>query len=148
MGAIRRGLVEVQLAGRFQALAGRPLTILDVGHNPHAARGLAASLRNLPAGGRTYAVFSMLADKDIEGVAAAMKASVDEWLVAGLDVPRGAGPERMAAALAAAGVTAPVSIHATPLLAHREALRRAGQNDKILVFGSFHTVGAVLQPGA
>jgi dihydrofolate synthase/folylpolyglutamate synthase len=146
MGAIRRGLVEVQLPGRFQVLPGRPLTVLDVGHNPHAARGLAASLRNLPAGGRTYAVFSMLADKDIEGVASAMKESVDEWLVAGLDVPRGAGADRMAAALAAAGVTVPVSAFDTPVLAHREALRRAGQNDKILVFGSFHTVGAVLQP--
>jgi dihydrofolate synthase/folylpolyglutamate synthase len=146
MGAIRRGLVEVQLPGRFQVLPGRPLTVLDVGHNPHAARGLADSLGRLPAGGRTYAVFSMLADKDIEGVAAAMKGSVDEWLVTGLDVPRGADADRVAAALAAAGVTAPVSAFATPALAHREALRRAGQNDKILVFGSFHTVGAVLQP--
>lgn len=145
MGAIRRGLLEVELPGRFQALPGRPLTILDVGHNPHAARGLAASVQALPAGGRRYAVFAMLADKDIEGVAAEMKGQVDEWMIAGLDLPRGGSAERVAEALAAAGVTAPVSRFATPVHAYREALSRAGQNDKILVFGSFHTVGAVLQ---
>lgn len=145
MGAIRRGLVEVDLPARFQALPGRPLTVLDVGHNPHAARGLAASLRALPAGGRTLAVFSMLADKDIEGVVAAVRGEVDEWLIAGLDLPRGASAERIGRALVAAGVTVPVSQFETPVLAYREALRTAGQNDKILVFGSFHTVGAVLQ---
>jgi len=56
MGAIRRGLVEVDLPGRFQVMPGRPLVILDVGHNPHAARGLAESLRALPTGGRVIAV--------------------------------------------------------------------------------------------
>jgi len=55
MGAIRRGLLDVQLPGRFQVLPGRPMVILDVGHNPHAARALASSLRRLPGGGRTIA---------------------------------------------------------------------------------------------
>src|SRR5690606_2071093 len=72
MGAIRRGLVHVDLPARFQALPGQPMTILDVGHNPHAARALATSLKALPAGGRTIAVFSMLKDKDIEAVVAAL----------------------------------------------------------------------------
>ncbi|HEX7811906.1 MAG TPA: bifunctional tetrahydrofolate synthase/dihydrofolate synthase [Burkholderiales bacterium] len=145
MGAIRRGLLDVDLPGRFQVLPGRPLTILDVGHNPHAARGLAASLRALPGGGRTVAVFAMLKDKDIEGVVAAIHSCIDEWAIAGLDVPRGADAGRIRLALEAAGVHAPITAFDTPVQAYRESVRSAGQNDKILVFGSFYTVGAVLR---
>jgi len=145
MGAIRRGLLEVDLPGRFQVLPGRPLTILDVGHNPHAARGLAASLEALPQGGKTWAVFAMLKDKDIEGVVAALGSRIDEWLIAGLDIPRGADAGRMRLALESANVSVPVTIFDTPVHAYRQALSSAGQNDKILVFGSFYTVGAVLQ---
>ena len=144
MGAIRRGLLDVQLPGRFQVLPGRPMVILDVGHNPHAARALASSLRQLPGGGRTIAVFAMLKDKDIEGVAAAMRDDVDEWLVAGLSGPRGADAERILQALAAVRVGVPVATFDTPVGAYQHAIRSAGQNDKILVFGSFYTVGAVL----
>jgi dihydrofolate synthase/folylpolyglutamate synthase len=144
MGAIRRGLLDVQLPGRFQVLPGRPMVILDVGHNPHAARALASSLRRLPRGGRTIAVFAMLRDKDIEGVAAAIRDEVDEWLVAGLSGPRGADAERVRQALAAALIGVPVAMFDTPVGAYQHAIRSAGQNDKILVFGSFYTVGAVL----
>jgi dihydrofolate synthase/folylpolyglutamate synthase len=144
MGAIREGLLEVALPGRFQVLPGRPMVILDVAHNPHAARALASSLRRLPAGGRTIAVFAMLRDKDIEGVAAAMRDEPDEWLVAGLSGPRGADAERIRQALAAAQVKVPVAKFDTPVDAYQQAIRSAGQNDKILVFGSFYTVAAVL----
>jgi dihydrofolate synthase/folylpolyglutamate synthase len=145
MGAIRRGLVEVDLPGRFQVMPGRPLVILDVGHNPHAARGLAESLRALPTGGRVIAVFAMLKDKDIAGVAQPLQNQVDEWLVAGLPGPRGADARRMEQALTSIGVTTPITCFASPADAYHQAVRSAGQNDKILVFGSFYTVGAVVQ---
>jgi dihydrofolate synthase/folylpolyglutamate synthase len=148
MGAIRRGLLEVDLPGRFQVLPGRPMVILDVGHNPHAARGLAQSLRALPGGGRTLAVFAMLRDKDIEGVAAALRDCIDEWLIAGLEVPRGAQASRIRDALHAAGVRNPVSEFETPAAAWLQAIGSAAHDDKILVFGSFYTVGAVLQARA
>lgn len=144
MGAIRGGLLDVQLPGRFQVLPGRPMVILDVGHNPHAARALSSSLRRLPGGGRTLAVFAMLRDKDIEGVVAAMRDDVDEWLVAGLSGPRGADAERILQALAAVRVGVPITKFDSPVGAYQHAIRTAGQNDKILVFGSFYTVGAVL----
>jgi dihydrofolate synthase/folylpolyglutamate synthase len=143
MGAIRRGLLDVELPGRFQVLPGRPMVILDVGHNPHAARSLAASLRALPKAGRTIAVFAMLKDKDIDGVVAEVQTEIDEWFVAGLPGPRGAGAARIAHALA--GVYAPVAQFDTPSAAYQQAIRSAGQNDRILVFGSFYTVAAVLQ---
>ena len=144
IGAIRRGLLDVRLPGRFQVLPGRPMVILDVGHNPHAARALASSLRRLPGGGRTIAVFAMLKDKDIEGVAAALRDGMDEWLVAGLSGPRGAATERIRQALTAPQVGVPVAAFDTPVHAYQHAIRSAGQNDKILVFGSFYTVAAVL----
>ena len=145
MGSIRRGLVEVDLPGRFQVMPGRPMVILDVGHNPHAARGLADSLRTLPAGGRLIAVFAMLKDKDIVGVAQPLKDQVDEWLVATLPGSRGADAQRIEQALASIGVSSPISRFESAADAYECAIRSAGQNDKILVFGSFFTVGAVVQ---
>lgn len=145
MGALRQGLVEVELPGRFQVLPGRPLVILDVAHNPHAARGLSESLRSLPAGGRVIAVFAMLKDKDIAGVAQPLSDQVDEWLVAGLEGPRGADSRHIERVLTASGVTKPVRRFDSPAQAYGYAIGVAGQNDKILVFGSFYTVGAVVQ---
>jgi len=145
MGAIRRGMLEVDLPGRFQVIPGRPLVVLDVGHNPHAARGLSASLRELPSGGRLIAVFAMLKDKDIAGVARALKDQVQEWLIADLPGPRGADSAHIEQTLVSIGVSAPIRRFDSPDVAYQTAIRSAGQDDKILVFGSFFTVGAVVQ---
>ena len=145
MSAIRDGLLEVDLPGRFQVIPGRPLVVLDVGHNPHAARGLSASLRELPGSGRLMAVFAMLKDKDIAGVAQQLKDQVQEWLVAGLPGPRGADSGRIEQALLSIGVSAPIRRFESPDIAYQFAIRSAGQDDKILVFGSFFTVGAVVR---
>ncbi|HEY7760981.1 MAG TPA: bifunctional tetrahydrofolate synthase/dihydrofolate synthase [Burkholderiales bacterium] len=146
MGAVRRGLVEVELPGRFQVLPGRPTIVLDVAHNPHAAQRLGENLDALrrDAGGRTLAVFGMLKDKDIAGVAAALGGRVDSWWIAGLPGERGADGERVRAALAAAGLTAPAEICADAATAFRRAREAARPDDRIVVFGSFLTVSAVL----
>lgn len=143
MGAIRRGLLEVELPGRFQVLPGRPMVLLDVAHNPQAARVLAESLRAMPKAGRNLAVFAMLSDKDIEGVVAQLRPEIDEWFVSGLPGPRGADVRRIARALAGAEV--PATQCETVPAAYQQAVRSAGQNDRILVFGSFLTVAAVLR---
>ncbi len=98
MEAVRRGLVEVQLAGRFQFVPGKPQLILDVAHNPHAARSLAQNLAGLPPA-RTFAVFAMLKDKDMAGVVRALDAQIDVWMVAGIDAPRGATAAELAQVL-------------------------------------------------
>ena len=144
---IRTGLLDAQNPGRFQALPGYPLVILDVAHNPAAARALAQNLRRLPkesSGGRTLAVFAMLKDKDIDGVIAAVKDRIDEWLVASTPGERGADAQRLAAELAKARVIERVSSYATVQDAYAQACDRAGQTDKIVVFGSFNTVAAVM----
>jgi dihydrofolate synthase/folylpolyglutamate synthase len=141
---IRAGLLQADNPGRFQVLPGRPAVILDVAHNPQAARALAASLAAMGASGRALAVFAMLRDKDIAGVVAAMKSSVGHWFVAGLEGPRGAGVAEVRRALAASGVTA-VTECGDVAAAYTQACDIAVENDRIVVFGSFHTVAAVMQ---
>ena len=143
MGAIRRGLVEVELPGRFQVLPGRPMTILDVAHNPHAALRLRENLSRIP-GGRTLAVFAMLRDKDVVGVARVLADSVDTWFVATLPGPRGESADGLAARLRTAGVVAAVHVCRDVPEAMRSARGEAGADDKIVVFGSFLTVAAAL----
>jgi len=141
---IRSGLLQAEIAGRFQVLPGRPQVILDVAHNPAAAHALAANLASMPASGRTIAVFSMLKDKDIAGVATAVKGHITHWLVANAEGPRGASAQQLVAALHQAGVTAPVECFDNAVGAWRAACQIAVNTDKILVFGSFLTVAAVM----
>jgi dihydrofolate synthase/folylpolyglutamate synthase len=142
MGAIRRGLVEVEVPARMQVVPGRPNIVLDVAHNPQAARTLAAALAAMPCSGRTLAVFAMLADKDIAGVAAALRPLVSEWFIAPLGGTRGASAETVRLAL---GADAQARTFPDPAGAYAAAREAASGNDRILVFGSFYTVGAVLR---
>ncbi len=144
MQAVRRGLAEVVLAGRFQFVPGQPQLILDVGHNPHAARSLAQNLANLPPA-KTFAVFSMLKDKDIDGVVKALDAQVDVWLVAGIDAPRGATTAELVQVLQNARVHGEVKPCLSIADALHEASNRAGENDRIAAFGSFYTVAEVMR---
>jgi len=144
-GAVRDGLVHVALPGRFQVLPGRPAVVLDVAHNPQAARVLADALSSMGYFERTFAVFGMLADKDIEAVARALAPRIDRWYVAPLPGPRGASPARLASALRAANVDAS-AIRRFDGIANAFAAARndAHDTDRIAAFGSFLTVAAVL----
>ncbi len=144
-GAVRDGLVSVRLAGRFQVLPGRPAVVLDVAHNPQAARVFASELGTMAFHPETVAVFGMLADKDIPGVIAAMRSRIDGWHVATLPGPRGARSADICLLLARAGV-ASSAIRAFDDVgtALRAAKERVGEADRIAVFGSFLTVAAAL----
>lgn len=144
VGDIKRGLLEVDWPGRFQVMPGRPTTILDVGHNPHAARALAGSLKTMGYHPQTYAVFSMLRDKDLCEVVAAVNDQIDVWLVAGLDLPRGMSGEEVAAQLAAANARGKVLVYPNIAEAYSAACDKAAENDRIVVFGSFHTVAEAM----
>ncbi len=140
MEAVRRGLTEVQLAGRFQFVPGRPQIILDVAHNPHAARALAQNLADLPPCPHVYAVFAMLKDKDAMGVIDALDPYVDTWLAAGIAAPRGATGGELALMLKRKGVRGEVLCFADVEEALKHACNVAGENDRIAAFGSFYTV--------
>jgi dihydrofolate synthase/folylpolyglutamate synthase len=146
MNDIRSGLLTAENPGRFQVLPGQPTVILDVAHNPHAALALVASLKSMPRGGRTFAVFAMLADKDIAGVAGILKQHIDRWFVAGIPIAgsRGTTAQQLLQQLTAAGISDVVSCESVAD-ACAKAREAAKDNDKILVFGSFHTVSEAMQ---
>ncbi len=145
MQDIRNGLAQVELPARFQVLPGRPAVVLDVAHNPQAAAVLAENLADMGFYPETYAVFGMLGDKDIGGVCRAVKGTISTWLAAGLSVPRGASAQVLADAIASAGAAGKVSCFDNPREAYAAATGRANENDRIVVFGSFHTVAEVMQ---
>jgi dihydrofolate synthase/folylpolyglutamate synthase len=150
--AVRQGLATVELPGRFQVLAGRPSVVLDVGHNPHAVAHLAANLDSMGFFPYTYAVFGMMADKDIAGTIAHLRGRVDHWLCVDLPGPRAARASELARYLHEAGIVPgrgedaerTISCHASPREALAVARERADENDRIVVFGSFLTVADVL----
>ena len=145
MQAVRRGLLEVRLAGRFEVLPGWPAIVLDVAHNPQAVAGLAENLGEMGYFERTIAVVGMLADKDIAGALAQLSGKVDQWLLATLDQPRGASAEALAAVVTGQQLGGSVECYAAPDEAFASAAKRAGENDRIVVFGSFYTVAAVMR---
>ncbi|QOL47802.1 bifunctional tetrahydrofolate synthase/dihydrofolate synthase [Massilia litorea] len=147
---VRTGLALVELPGRFQVLAGRPTTVLDVAHNPHASATLAQNLGNMGFHRYTYAVFGIMEDKDIDGVLAPMAGLIDHWCLADLPSPRSAKAAELAekvAALRPAGAKDAdfsVTTFADPAAAFANAVSRAEENDRIVVFGSFYTVAGVM----
>jgi dihydrofolate synthase/folylpolyglutamate synthase len=141
---VRDGLLSATIPGRFQVLPGRPLAVLDVAHNPHAARVLAANLAELPkSAGEVIAVCAMLKDKDIAGVMAALKGTFTRWHLASAEGPRAAGAQELRASLGEVG--APTLLFPGVAEAWREACKNARDDDKIIVFGSFLTVAAVIR---
>jgi dihydrofolate synthase/folylpolyglutamate synthase len=141
--AIAQGLEVVQLVGRFQVLPGEPTWILDVAHNPDAARVLARNLRARPTAARTLAVCAMLADKDSASVARELRDCIDAWWLSSLEGARGLSSEALAARIAPE-IDAPVFRAATVADACEAALSASTPADRIVVFGSFHTVGPAL----
>lgn len=140
MGAIRQGLITVELPGRFQVVPGKPAIVLDVAHNPQAAAVLDDNLSNMGYFPETWAVFGMLADKDMAGVIKHLAGRVDHWLPCSLPGPRAASADDLAGALAAAGVKGDIPRFNSPAEAFAHAREHAGEDDRIVAFGSFLTV--------
>lgn len=139
------GVANAAVAGRLQSQAvGEVEVLLDVGHNPQAARALAAWLQARPATGTTRAVYAALADKDSLAVTQALEAHIDHWHLAGLQGPRGQDAAALRARLAGASA-ADGEAADTVEAALRAALARSRAGDRVLVFGSFHTVAEAMQ---
>ncbi len=143
--AVRQGLLTVQLPARFQVLPGQPAIVLDVAHNPHAAAVLAQNLDMMGFYPQTHAVFGMLGDKDIAGVIKKVAPRIDHWYVAATPGARGASSSVIATRVRAAAPGSAVSEHASFAAALDAARERARPDDRILAFGSFLSVAAVLR---
>jgi dihydrofolate synthase/folylpolyglutamate synthase len=147
--AVRSGLANVSLPGRFQIVAGQPTMVFDVAHNPHAAATLAVNLDQMGFYPRTHAVFGAMADKDIERVVRSMSPLVDAWYLTDLPIARAASASAIEAIVqhVSAGKKLSTSQHPTPSAALHAALGVAEPADRIVVFGSFSTVGGVFKDG-
>jgi dihydrofolate synthase/folylpolyglutamate synthase len=149
--AVRNGLALVELPGRFQVVAGRPTLVLDVSHNRHAVANLLQSLDRMGYHPRTFAVFGAMHDKDIAGMLTLMAPVVDRWLFTDLPTPRAASAAQLAAVHGGLSLKGPgqvlSSCHADPAAALGVALEQADPADRIVIFGSFATVGSVLKSG-
>ncbi len=142
-GAVHLGLTQVSLPGRFQLMPGDPEWILDVAHNADAAHSLAASLRNRRALGRTIAVCGILADKDAAAIGRALSPGIDLWITVGLEGSRGSSGEALATRLALAP-TSEIEVAVDVRAGCERASALAVAGDRVVVFGSFHTVGPAL----
>ena len=142
--ALEQGIIQAHLQGRFEIreIAGKTV-IFDAGHNPHGVEFLLKQLRNYLEYNKQYteviAVFSMLADKDIDSVVNLLKNTVLMWKIAPMDVPRAAPLKQLESALQ--GET--VQQYSNVQVAFKSALEETKNNQLILVCGSFHTLEAV-----
>ena len=142
--AIAQGLRHACVAGRFQRIGQHPEIVLDVAHNPEAARALAATLTAYPVAGRTWGVIGVLADKDIAGVITALSTQFDGWFVCTPDSPRALAASALADTLRQQVSDAHVTQCDDPAAALEMAKKQAAVDDRIVAFGSFYTVAAVL----
>ncbi|GAB1391833.1 MAG: hypothetical protein AMXMBFR78_35470 [Rubrivivax sp.] len=142
--AVRTGLALVELPGRFQVVPGQPTLVLDVSHNMQAVSVLAANLKAMGSFYKqTFAVFGAMRDKQLAPMVERMRRLVDHWYLCALPTERAARPDELQALMA----DSPHSVHESPQAALQAALAAAGPADRIVVFGSFYTVGGVLEGG-
>ena len=147
--AVRNGLALVDLPGRFQVVPGQPALVLDVAHNPHSVAALALNLDAMGFYPTTHAVFGAMADKDLAPMLHRMDPLVDRWYFADLPTPRAASGAALQAAWQALTQRKDASsaVFSQPLDALHAAAANAQAADRIVVFGSFYTVGGVLVHG-
>lgn len=144
LAAVKAGLRSVRLSGRLQKLDRHGVSwVLDVAHNEPGAAQLARELNSMPSVTRTWAVFAAMADKDLAGMIAPFAQIVDSWLVCPLPSNRAASPGDLRAQLEA--LDAPVEEAASVEQACKDLARRAATGERVIVFGSFYTVGPALE---
>ncbi|TXT35509.1 MAG: dihydrofolate synthase / folylpolyglutamate synthase [Comamonadaceae bacterium] len=147
--AVRNGLVFVDLPGRFQIVPGQPNLVLDVAHNPHAVAALALNLDAMGFFPTTHGVFGAMADKDVAALIQRMNPLIDKWYFTDLPTSRAASAAELLQAWQAQNTRsdATASVHSDPESALQAALAAADPADRIVVFGSFYTVGGVVKDG-
>ncbi|WP_159738771.1 bifunctional tetrahydrofolate synthase/dihydrofolate synthase [Vibrio atypicus] len=137
---IVNGLRTAQIPGRMQVISESPTVLLDVAHNPHSAQYLVNRVQQQYAAKTIHTVVAMLHDKDIKATLEALAPIASHWYPASLSGPRAASADELCQYLPAANAR-----YSTPIEAFEAAMTNAAPQDVILVVGSFHTVGEVLE---
>ena len=142
---IKSALLSVNVAGRFQCIAGNPMHILDVAHNEASMACLADMLSLQVCGGNNVAVLGMLQDKAHADALAKMMPEISKWYVADLDIPRGAKSTQLAEVLENLDSNADISCFKSVSQAIEAADADAEEGDRVIIFGSFYTVEFAMQ---
>ena len=147
--AVRNGLAFVELPGRFQIVPGQPTLVLDVAHNPHSVAALSANLDAMGFYPTTHAVFGAMGDKDLAPMLAKLSPIIDRWYFTDLPTARAASAASLQSQWAAQNTRKDTRSQtcASPQAALDAAVAAADPTDRIVVFGSFYTVGGVLAQG-
>ena len=151
--AVRNGLSMVELPGRFQIIPGQPTLVLDVAHNAHSVAALTANLDAMGYFPTTHAVLGAMADKDLAPMLAKVAPLIDRWYFTDLPTARAASAAELQQKwnalqmVAGARRSVPTATFASPQKALDAAVAAADPTDRIVVFGSFYTVGGVLLNG-
>ena len=143
--AIAQGLKNAFITGRFQLIKSVPNVVVDVAHNPQAARALVETLKDNPVEGCNYVVIAMLADKAVNDVVRILLPEVDGWFTAGLDVPRGLAAQFMSKAVIEQVSDDKLFASQHVKQACIAAMQKASEKDRIIVLGSFYTVTEALE---
>ena len=147
--AVRNGFAFVELPGRFQIVPGTPTLVLDVAHNPHSVAALAANLDAMGFYPTTHAVFGAMADKDLAAMWLHVSPMIDQWYFCDLPTARAASAAQLQTRWAAQNQRKDTisSVYTSPQAALDAAVAASQAPDRIVVFGSFYTVGGVLEKG-
>jgi dihydrofolate synthase/folylpolyglutamate synthase len=147
--AVRNGLAFVELPGRFQIVPGQPTLVLDVAHNPHSVAALAANLDAMGFFPTTHGIFGAMADKDLAMMLKKLNPLIDKWYFTDLPTDRAASAAQLLAQWQTQNnrQDASATACADPQSALQAAMAGADPADRIVVFGSFYTVGGILKDG-
>ena len=143
--SIQKGIALTLLPGRFQEVKKMPSLILDVAHNPQAARSLSHNLETHVVPGKTIAVFSILKDKDISGVIKVLNLCIDAWFIAEIQNERAASLETISNTIQKINPSAHIEAFKNIQEAYQFASKEVTRNDRIIVFGSFFTVADIMK---
>jgi len=143
--SIKEGLKKATIIGRLQLISSSPDWLIDVAHNPHSALALAKYLDEQPTAGKTFALFSMLKDKDIQQVLSIMDRHIDEWHVVGLEGSRGLSTTELTLLMKAAHIDSEIIPHKCFSDAVHFLKKDSKNKDKVVVFGSFLVVSNVIE---
>lgn len=139
------GVRKAHVKGRRELLeVGGREYLLDVAHNPAALAKLLEYIDITPCNKKTIALFSSMADKDIVEMVKSCSDRFDAWFIADQPSnPRAAKAADIAGLLYEQG-NKMVSVSKNIRQAFRRAQSLMTEGDRLVVFGSFYTVAAVL----
>jgi len=142
--AMKAGLLQAQVMGRFQILQKAYPVIVDVAHNPQSTQSLAENLTKFVIRGKLLAIVGMLKDKDSLESLKNLAPQVDQWYLVSTHGERGLQASQLAENIHLIDADAECLLFNTVSEAYNSVLQNACEDDSILVTGSFHIAGDFL----